>query len=69
MTRRSLYTTKAAFTELDAAVDQVQAATGGLVPKHEVLARLLTAAATQADDVAQALTAELAARLNPPRER
>jgi hypothetical protein len=66
MVRRSLYTSAAAFAALDAAVEQIQRATGGLVPKHEVLARLLQASSAHADHVSAELAAELAARLSPP---
>ncbi|WP_157255072.1 hypothetical protein [Nonomuraea typhae] len=63
MTRRSLYTTTAAFTALDEAAAQIQKATSGLVPKHDILARLLHAAAEQAPAVRRQLAADLARRL------
>ncbi len=64
--RRSLYTRASAFAAIDDAAGRISAATGGLVPKHEAIDRIIQAGVAQTDTVIKALTSELTARLSPP---
>lgn len=66
--RRSLYTHTAAFAALDAAAARIADATGGLVPKHDAIARLLHAGVARTDAVIAEITRELTARLTQPTE-
>lgn len=64
MTRRTYYVSTAAADALDAAVKKVKDATGGRVPKHEILAALISAGAGQVDAVGAQLRADLLRNLS-----
>lgn len=66
--RRSLYTHTTAFEALDAAAARIAAATGGLVPKHDAIARLIHAGVARTDEVIAEITRDLTARLTQPTE-
>jgi len=59
MTRRTYYLPQAAADSLEAAVSSIQESTGGRVPKHEILAALITAGTARADQVTADLRAAL----------
>ncbi len=64
--RRSLYTHTTAFAALDDAAARIADATGGLVPKHDAIARLMHAGVARTDEVIAEITQELTARLAQP---
>ena len=66
--RRSLYTHTTAFAALDDAAARISAATGGLVQKHDAIARLVHAGVARTDEVIAEITQELTARLAQPAE-
>ncbi|WP_344866468.1 hypothetical protein [Planomonospora alba] len=63
MTRRTYYLPKQVAEDLDAAVEQLLAATAGRATKHEALAAILTAGCRQAPALAAGLRAALLAEL------
>ena len=66
--RRSLYTHASAFEAIDAAAARIAAATGGLVPKHDAIARLVHAGVARTDEVIAEITREITAKLTQPTE-
>ena len=64
MVRATWYVPASAAGELSAAADQIVRQLGGLVPRHRVLAALMTTAAQQASVVGAQLRAELLAELD-----
>ena len=64
MRRISLYVSREAADQLDAAVDQVLAALGGDTPRHVALSALLLAGAEHAPEVTRHLAHEKAAQLH-----
>lgn len=68
MTRRTYYLPTEVADALDAAVDQVLAATVGRTAKHEALAVIITAGCQQAPTLASGLRAELLAELTKPEQ-
>jgi len=59
MTRRTYYLPTTAAETLDAAVKQIQAATGNQVSKHAALAALIAAGVGQVDEVTEQLRGDL----------
>lgn len=59
MTRHTIYIAQDTAAQLDAAAARLQTDLGGLVPKHRILAALITAGLGQADAVTAQLRAEL----------
>jgi hypothetical protein len=64
MTRRTVYISTGTATALDSALERIQAATGGRVPKHEALAALIAAGVDQVDQVTEHLREQLLRSLN-----
>lgn len=62
-TRHTIYVDAAVAAELDATAEAIRSELHGLVPKHQVLAALLTAGIGQAAAVGEQLRAELLAGL------
>jgi hypothetical protein len=63
MTRHTLYIAQDIADQLDAAAARLLNDLGGLVPKHRILAALITAGIDQAGEVRTNLRAELIADL------
>ncbi|GGL56649.1 hypothetical protein [Planomonospora parontospora] len=68
MTRRTYYLPTQVAEDLDAAVEQLLAATAGRATKHEALAAILTAGCRQAPTLAAGLRAALLAELAAQQE-
>ncbi|MBG0819082.1 hypothetical protein [Planomonospora sp. ID82291] len=68
MTRRTYYLPTQVADELDAAVEQLLAATAGRATKHEALAAILAAGCRQAPALAEELRAALLAELTTQQE-
>jgi hypothetical protein len=65
MTRQTFYVSMAAAEALNAAAARIQAATGGMVNKHEALSAIITAGVEQADSALSRLRAEKMRELGP----